>query len=89
MYYSDELKPKVYDYTKLSEYNHLPKGAIVIVENPTPHKWMRAIDGWVNITNYNYMNEPPIYFIPDIKIETNNKENYWKSVKEYFKNLFK
>ena len=87
MYYSDELKPKVYDYTKLSEYNHLPKGAIIIVENPIPHKWMRIEGAWININQYVYEDNPTPYILEDIKEET--KSNKLDKIKKFLNNIIK
>ena len=85
MYYSDNIKVRITDYSELSKYNHLPTGAIVIVENPIPHKWMRIEGAWINMNQYEMIRKDEKECYKDKTISDNennhNKNQYRKIVK--------
>jgi hypothetical protein len=85
MYYSDNIKVRVTDYSELSKYNYLPTGAIIIVENPIPHKWMRIEGAWINMNQYKYKDKPTPYILEDIK--EGNKYNRWNKIKQFLNTI--
>jgi len=48
MYYNRLPIPKVRTYKDLNSFNHLPQGAIVEVQEPKNHYWIKMKDGWYN-----------------------------------------